>query len=375
MVGGGIAGLSAAYMVKQSGKTVAVLEKDRIGGGTTGHTTGKVTSQHNLIYKELTDRLGKEAARVYGQANQQALEKIAVVIRKEKIDCGFTRADNYVFTADPERVKQFKDEAKAAAALDLPASFETETGLPFHTLCAVKFTDQAYFNAQAYISGLAAAVNGGGGYVFENTRVSVFRDGKRPHVRAGGHRVDTQDIIVATNVPSLPLMARGTYCAMEYPHESYIVACKAPAYPAGMYISPDDERYSILPIEYKGERLLLVGGSNHIPGLGLGADRHYKELAEYAQTKLNASSVKYRWKARDYLAYDSLPLVGKLYPWSRHLYVISAFRKWGLTNSMASAVLIRDIINGEPNPAKEFFNPHRPSVIKSIPHAIAKSFS
>jgi ribulose 1,5-bisphosphate synthetase/thiazole synthase len=49
IVGGGITGLTTAYLLKRSGVKVAVLEKNRIGSGTTGGTTGKVTSQHGLI--------------------------------------------------------------------------------------------------------------------------------------------------------------------------------------------------------------------------------------------------------------------------------------------------------------------------------------
>ena len=53
IVGGGITGLTSAYLLKQSGLKVTVVEKDSIGSGTTGHTTGKVSSQHGLTYYNL----------------------------------------------------------------------------------------------------------------------------------------------------------------------------------------------------------------------------------------------------------------------------------------------------------------------------------
>jgi len=43
---------------------------------------------------------------------------------------------------------------------------------------------------------------------------------------------------VATNVPTLPLMARGGYCLLEYPTESYIIAGRLDRDLEGMYISP-----------------------------------------------------------------------------------------------------------------------------------------
>src|SRR5438105_12902763 len=46
------------------------------------------------------------------------------------IDCGWERADNYVFTTDQQRLKEFKEEAKVASSLELPATFETKSPLP-----------------------------------------------------------------------------------------------------------------------------------------------------------------------------------------------------------------------------------------------------
>src|SRR6478752_10290194 len=76
VIGGGIAGLTAALALKRSGRSVAVLEASRIGTGVTGHTTGKVTSLHRLAYSELERSHGAVAAGVYGKANQAALEHI-----------------------------------------------------------------------------------------------------------------------------------------------------------------------------------------------------------------------------------------------------------------------------------------------------------
>jgi glycine/D-amino acid oxidase-like deaminating enzyme len=75
IAGGGITGLTCAYLLKKAGLKVVVLEKNSIGSGTTGRTTGKVTSQHSLIYDELASRLGEKTAKLYGQANQKALDE------------------------------------------------------------------------------------------------------------------------------------------------------------------------------------------------------------------------------------------------------------------------------------------------------------
>src|SRR5688572_6282075 len=97
IVGGGIAGLTAAVLLKQAGSRVAVLEAGRVGTGVTGHTTGKVSSLHQLVYQELRRSFGVGGARVYGEANQAAIEKVARLVESEEIDCDFRRVDNYTY--------------------------------------------------------------------------------------------------------------------------------------------------------------------------------------------------------------------------------------------------------------------------------------
>jgi glycine/D-amino acid oxidase-like deaminating enzyme len=353
---------------------VAVLERKAIGNGTTGHTTGKVTSQHNLVYKDLQERLGSKAARVYGRANQQAIEEIDKIIKKEKIDCGWERADNYVYTAKKDRVKEFEQEAKTARNLGLPASFHKTSPLPFKIAAAVKFDSQAHFSAQKYIESLAKSINSGGSLVFENSRATAFFDGPTCIVKTLGGKVRAKKIIVATNVPTSPLLARLSYCLLEYPHTSYLVAGRPKIKLNGMYISPDKGYYSLLPVGKGNKQILLIGGESHIPGLGLPMPRQQK-LADFGQKHFGVSKIDYRWGARDYTAYDGIPLVGRLYPWSKNLYVATAFKKWGLSHSMVSGMILRDLINGEKNEWADVYNPHRPSVIKSIPHTIAEELS
>ena len=52
IIGGGIAGILAAYFLTNSGIDCTLVEKDRICRGVTCGTTGKITSQHGLIYSD-----------------------------------------------------------------------------------------------------------------------------------------------------------------------------------------------------------------------------------------------------------------------------------------------------------------------------------
>lgn len=372
VIGAGIAGLSTAYYLKQSGLTVAVLEQQTIGAKVTGHTTGKVTSQHNLCYSRLIRDVGAKQARLYGQANQQAIDQIEQIIAAEHINCDWQRDDNYVFTTEPSEVTKLREEARAAHSLGLPASFTTKTDLPFKVKGAVRFTNQAKFHARKYLLGLAKAIDGGGSYIFEHTRALTVQDGNPCSVPTVKGTVTAKHVVVATNVP-FPLLAHAYYAAYEYPLKSYIVAAKVDRsiVPKGMYITPGNPTRSILPFTADGQHWLLIGGESHFPGLGNERDRHQR-LADYAARQFGITNITHRWSTWDYISNDRIPLIGKLQPWSKHVYTATGFMKWGLSTGTVAGLLLRDAILGQANPWADVFKTDRLSPVLSLPKAVLR---
>ena len=369
IVGGGIAGLTTAYVLKQSGLNVVVLERRTIAGGTTSGTTGKVTAQHGLIYAELLQLHGREKTQLYADAYMRAMHDISALITSEKIDCQWSTHDNYVYTADSSKVETFQNEVAVAASLGLPASFETRLDLPFSIEGAVKFSKQASFDANKYCHELAKRIHGDGSFVFEQSKAVSIQDGDTCRVSTMHGEVRARHIVIATLVPTPPLIGRASYGLFESPETSYIVAGKTDSKLKGMYISPDKNHYSILPFQDGDQKYMLIGGEAHIPGLGHGKPRKQK-LADYANKWFGVEETEYQWAAMDYMAYDKLPLIGKLYPWSKNTYAISGFKKWGLSSSMVAAQVIRDLLQGQHTPEAELFRTHRGSASLVLPKKI-----
>jgi glycine/D-amino acid oxidase-like deaminating enzyme len=373
IIGGGMAGLSAAHLLKQAGKRVAVFEKARIGSGVTGYTTGKVTSQHGLIYSNLIKRFGKEAAHDYGQANQAAIQQIEMNVELERIDCDWQRADNYIFTESKKKVEALRREAKEAAGLGLPAAFTTKTSLPFKVQAAVRFENQATLHVGKYLQGLAAAIEGGGSKVYEQSKAMlVHENNDGATLRANGYIVDADQVIIATNVPS-PLVMHAVHALLEYPTRSYIISGKPGKDIDGMYINVGSPSRSILPITLGGERHLLLGGEGHMVGVSGPAKGHYDKLVEYAQRHFDMEIVEHKWSTWDYLTYDEgPPLIGPAYPWSKRVFVATGFRKWGLTNAVVAGMILTDMIIGRHNPWAHSFRSNRLSAMAAIPKGLVK---
>ena len=76
VVGAGIVGLTAAYLLAKAGLSVVVVEARRIGRQVTGGSTAKITTQHSLIYRHLIRILDLETAQHYADANRLGMDQI-----------------------------------------------------------------------------------------------------------------------------------------------------------------------------------------------------------------------------------------------------------------------------------------------------------
>ena len=357
VIGGGIAGLTAALALKRAGKTVAVLEAARVGTGVTGNTTGKVTSLHRLAYSELAARHGAGTAATYGQANEAAIEHIAGVVAAEGIDCGFRRVANYTYAESGPALELVREEAELAGRLGLPASFTRDVPLPFAVMGAVRFDGQAQIHALRYVQGLARAVNGDGSFVFEESPATGFRDGSPAVVDTERGSVRAKDIIVATN---LPIGDNGLFAGRCYAHRSYIVAGRSAVPPLdATFVSVDEPMRSILTVDVDGTSYVLAGGEGHAATVSVDSAERYRRLATFVRDRLGAGEIAFRWSTQDAMPADGLPYVGPMAPQSRHVHVITGLRKWGLTNGTAAALILRDTLCGSDNPWAAVFDSTR----------------
>jgi glycine/D-amino acid oxidase-like deaminating enzyme/nitrite reductase/ring-hydroxylating ferredoxin subunit len=358
VIGGGITGITAATLLKEAGKTVALLESKEVLRGVTGYTTAKLTSGHNLIYGAISGTFGQRAARLYAEANEAAIAHVISVVENRKINCDLERTSNYVYTESHGKIDEIRAEVKAARNAGLDASFVEETPLPFPVAGAVRQAGQAQFHPRKYLLPLAESIPGDGSCVFQETRALSVEDGEPCRVRTNRGEVIARDVVVATH---LSILDRGLYFAKTSPKRSYVLGIpvdEAEA-PDGMFISTETPIHSVRHTPFDSRRLLMIGGEGHKAGQDGDTRRRYAALEEWARTRFPVGDVEYRWSTHDNYSADRVPYIGKLGRRSNHVYVATGFNGWGMTNGTVAGILLRDAICGKPNPWAEVYDATR----------------
>ncbi|MCK2215615.1 FAD-dependent oxidoreductase [Actinomadura sp. ATCC 31491] len=358
VIGGGIAGLSAAWELTRAGRTVAVLEADRPAAGVTGHTSAKLSAQHTLIYAELAGR-DPETARRYARSQQEAVEHVARTAAELGVDCELERRPAYTYVRSPGQVEQIRAEARAAAEAGLAASFVTGTPLPFPVAAAVRVDGQAQFHPRKYLLGLADAMAARGCRIFERTRVTGLHEGRPCRVSTeGGATVTAADVVVATHYP---IFDRSLLFARMEPTRELVVAGTLPPGddPAGMYITSEENTRSVRTAPLPGgDLLLVVTGESFKPGSGRVEDR-FDRLAAWTEEHFPRVRLTHRWAAQDNHTTDRLPFAGPLHPGARHAWVATGFGGWGMSNGVMAGLLLSALIGGQEPEWAGLYDPRR----------------
>ncbi|GGH77775.1 glycine/D-amino acid oxidase-like deaminating enzyme/nitrite reductase/ring-hydroxylating ferredoxin subunit [Pullulanibacillus pueri] len=359
IVGGGITGLTSAYLLVNEGFKVAVLEAGKILNGTTGHTTAKVTAQHGIIYDEFIQNIGKSRAKLYYEANTEAINFVKKMVNEHNIDCDWSTQDAYIYATTEHYARKLEREAKAYETLGIEGGLVDSIPFNIEIKNGLVMENQAQFHPLKYLAHLVQMIKDKGGRIFEETVAVNIKPGEHPVILTReGSRVSARYVLSCSHFPFYE--GKGFYFARMHADRSYILAVKTKEkYPSGMYISAEDPVRSLRSVIINGEDRVLIGGESHKTGQGKETLEHYKALEAFADQVLGVEEILYRWSAQDLVTLDKLPFIGPLTNGQPNLLVATGFRKWGMTNGTAAALIFRDIVLGKSTPQQKLFTPSR----------------
>lgn len=359
VIGAGMAGMLTAYLLQEAGLDVLVLEAETIASGQTAGTTAKITSQHGMVYEYLTEKFGVEKSRQYAGANEAAIQEYERIVKKEHIACDFRRCPSYLYALEGEgagyRLKRLEKEIQAAAALGIKAEFTKPTELPFPVAGAELFPDQACFHPLKFLEGIGKRLK-----IYEHSRVQEVKDNC---VFTGQGLVEADSIVFTVHYPWM--VTPGWYFLRMHQERSYVTALRQEKKLYGMYRDMEKEGLSF---RSQGEYLLL-GGEGHRTGKNKEGGS-YKRLKEHAGRLYPGKEILAAWSAQDCITLDRVPYIGYLSAAVPNWFVATGFGKWGMTGSMASAMILRDMILGKEHPQEDIFSPQRMNWKASVPQLL-----
>lgn len=368
VVGAGIAGLTAAYLLAKEGASVIVLDDGSVGGGESGLTSAHLVTALDRRWAELAKIHSSEDLRLAAQSHAHAINLIERIVEEEAIDCDFRRVSGYLFAAPGDSIKTLKDEVEAAhrAGLGEVSLFESAPLAEFDSGPAVRFPDQAQFHPLRYLAGLARAAERLGVKLYTRAHVTQVDEESVPdqvvvHTDTGATVVAKQ-VFLAVNTPFLP---RVTLHMKQGAYRTYMIALRVPeaAVPPGLYWDTDDPfHYVRVCVDHSSDdnaEYLIVGGEDHKTGQADDADQRHARLEAWTRQRFPyAGPVVHRWSGEVIETVDGLAHIGRLKAGSP-IMIATGDCGNGLTHGTIAGMLVRDLSLGRENPWEALYDPSR----------------
>ncbi len=362
IVGGGITGVTAALMLKRAGRSVAIIERGRIGGGETGHTTAHVTYATDTRFTELVKTFGETHAQAAWDAGRLGMEQIAAFVASERIDCECRRVPGYLVAAGggdtAAEAKELDDESALVKGLGFDSTYVKAA--PLLDRPGIRFANQLKIHPLKYLHGLARQIPGDDSYVFENTESGEFSaDGWQ--VIANGHRIRFEHVILATHVPlqgHTGALSSALLQTKLAAYSTYAVGAQLPSgHTAEALFWDTANPYLYIRVDRRdGGDYAIVGGADHKTGQEPDTEKPFRDLERTMLTLWPGAEIDHRWSGQVIESVDGLPFIGET---AERQFVATGFGGNGMTFGTLGAIMARDWVLGVRNPWAELFDVNR----------------
>lgn len=372
IIGGGITGITAAYILSKAGKKVAVLEARKIGDGATGYSTGNLYATIGSPgLHTIESRFNEERMREVVESRGAAVDFIDGRVNEYSIECDFKRVPWSLFTEDGESQSFVEKEMKAAQKAGLTVT--ENVAFPRPVTFGFTVNNQAQFNPYSYTIGLAKNIQSPTCLVYEETKVTNVDEGDVCTVTTERGTVTCANVVMATHTP------KGLYFVHTSlgPYREYAVAVKL----NGEYPPPgvwwdmrQSEHYSMRIFDSSKGRVLMVLGEMHKVGQKEHSNECFDNLETFLRERFDVASVEFKWSAQQFKASDGIPFIG-LSTGNKKTYIATGFSADGLTYGTLASMIISDEILGRENKWSKTYDASRLTPIASAKEFVKENIN
>ncbi|MBL8344813.1 MAG: FAD-binding oxidoreductase [Rubrivivax sp.] len=364
VVGGGLAGLSAAIDLRRRGFDVVLLEAHEVGFGASGRNGGQAIHGLACDQEIIEAQLGLDEARRIWAMSIEALDLLRERISEHGIDCDWR--DGYLSLATSARkgrdLTAWADRIESVYGYPLTRIGPAEIGrwiasTRFHG--GVHDGRSGHLHPLKYTRGLARAAVAGGVRLYERTPARTLEQGAQPVLRCAGGTVTAKQVLLAGNVylhasrPALvkPLASRvmpvGTYIACS---EALDPAQATSLVPSGSAVC--DTNFVLDYFRPTADHRMLYGGrvsySTTTPA-NLPDSMRRRMVATFPQ--LSAAKVEFAWGGFVDISMNRAPDFGRLPPTSaglpENVYYLQGFSGHGLALTGLAGRLVAEAMAGD----------------------------
>jgi len=358
VIGGGIAGCSAALHLARRGYDVVLLEAHRVGYGASGRSGGQLIFGLAAGQKSLVAQVGRENARRLFDMSVEALDLTQSLIRDHGIDCDY-RPNHVHLATKPRHLQELREYGYGSARLldrsELALHVRSE-----RYLGGLIDPRSGHLHPLKYTQGLARAAEAAGARIFEQTTALRFAPGREVTVHTEGGLVRCRHLALCANayVGMLsPRLARrilgvGTYIIATRPMDDARARALLPSDAAVA-----DLNWILDYFRLSADRRLLFGGRVSYSAL------QPPRLAESMQRRLvrvfpQAADleVEYAWGGYLDITMSRAPDFGRLSP---NIFYLQGFSGHGMSLTALAGKLVAEAMSGT---AERF------DVFASLPH-------
>jgi glycine/D-amino acid oxidase-like deaminating enzyme/nitrite reductase/ring-hydroxylating ferredoxin subunit len=377
IIGGGISGLTTAYLLTKAGRKVIVVDDGAIGGGETARTTAHLADAIDDRIYRIEEWHGAEKAKLAVESHGAAISEIERIAAAENIDCDFLRVDGYLIKAEDGGEDDLEKELKTAHDLGFTQIERAERApiKDFDTGECLRFPRQGQFHVLKYLSGLARAVEAGGGRFFSNTHVIEWTGEDAPEVKTeNGQTIRAKQIVLATNYPLMSKMF-----AKLPAYRTYAIGARIPKDSVEKCLIWDNaDPYIYVRTQPETDYdVLIVGGEDHRTGQAEDFDARFGRLVQWTQKRFpEATEILYKWSGQYLETHDGLGFIGQYSSGEPNVYLITGDSGMGMTHGTIGGMLVSDLILGRENPWAEVYDPSRiatQSIVEAVPEIVSST--
>ena len=378
IVGGGIAGLSTAYLLSKSGKKVILFEDGYICSGETGRTTAHITHALDDRYYNLEKLHGEKGAYLAAESHTAAINKIESIVNEEKIDCDFEKLDGFLFLDSTDKKESLDKELEATHRVGIKSTkiISKVPNLSFDTGPCLLFPNQAQFHPLKYLKGVMGAILHYGGEIYTETHIQDILPPNEVKT-SDGYTAFAKNIVIATNAPIIDKISK--IYDKQQAYRTYVIGAriKKNKIPRALYWDTGNQNSenTVAPYHYvriqsnkedidSKNDILIVGGEDHVTGNITNhkdIQEKYTNLESWTKNRFPIEDIEFRWSGQVLEPKDGIAFIG-YNPGDeekKNVFIATGDSGNGITHGTIAGIILTDMILGKTNPWVSLYNPSR----------------